>query len=89
MFRSQDRMPVAGAMQCFGRKPARAWCSLECIDRFIDPSHPPAPWAAIEQIKPSSMSTHLVETSEEDSFTAVSRHLSELLNKGQVSATSR
>ena len=31
------------------------------------------------------MSTHLVETSEEDSFTAVSRHLSELLNKGQVS----
>ena len=30
------------------------------------------------------MSTHLVETSEEDSFTAVSRHLSELLNKGQV-----
>ena len=31
------------------------------------------------------MSTHLVETSEEDSFTAVSRHISELLNKGQAS----
>ncbi len=31
------------------------------------------------------MATHLVETSEEDSFTAVSRHLSELMNKGQVS----
>lgn len=30
------------------------------------------------------MSSHLVETSEEDSFTAVSRHIGELLNDGQV-----
>lgn len=30
------------------------------------------------------MSSHLVETSEEDSFTAVSRHIGDLLNEGQV-----
>lgn len=30
------------------------------------------------------MSSHLVETSEEDSFTAVTRHIGDLLNEGQV-----
>ena len=31
------------------------------------------------------MSVHLVETSEEDSYLAVTRHVADLLNEGQVS----
>lgn len=31
------------------------------------------------------MSAHLVETSEEDSYLAVTRHVADLLNEGQVS----
>ncbi len=31
------------------------------------------------------MAVHLIETSEEDSYLAVARHISDLLNEGQVS----
>lgn len=31
------------------------------------------------------MSVHLVETSEEDSYLAVTRHVADLLNEGEVS----
>ena len=31
------------------------------------------------------MAVHLIETSEEDSYLAVARHVSDLLNEGQVS----
>lgn len=31
------------------------------------------------------MAVHLIETSEEDSYLAVARHISDLLNEGEVS----
>jgi hypothetical protein len=42
----------------------------------------PANWERITQAK---MASHLIETSEEDSFLAVARYLGDLLAEGQVS----